>query len=1645
MGFDIKDRDPNRLVSIPQTTGDNASGFDPVNDARELIDAGADDLVNILLQSDMNPVTPAYNAKSAMKFGEYESVWSDVLAEIDDGFVRVAPSFENWSKFIKPDKNEFLYNPASNHWEEVVYETDKETGEKGPKISFGSDGGASGIVTNPKKGFSGVTPDNLVLHTDGPKILWQVQGSQGAKLLDKELVGENAYQALAQQINSAKSEAFKTYYDISMPGFYSAVSDIEKQPDDVVTLKIGLGSGELLRSVDGSTLKEAMMAIAVFGFVKHATSINFATGEITFANAVEGKSPKDLALDALNQICGRKKLDGTRRSFYDPIGKSLAYFHMESSRGQAVVDPSWMWLLTDSITGYKNDGVKAEVGGIEFGDLNDEIKLMQKNSVSQSQYLYYVLAADDSGMPAYTLLSTQGEGNKIIPFRSLTAFDDIVSQFIPASNEQEVVFLSKPINQNDLRLAIPGMKEQSYKISPSSDYFFTYTTSAGTQYRVVRVPVSNRLATEANDYQEFGYMTHESLSFFSSVFDIGSTEGMISPMIIDGDKPVETFNVNGNMEQAFYYKSNIQTLTISKNITDLARTLQKDFDADFGLTDEMQAEEVFDAVLAYFEENANDRSYLPKGDFSDPDAWVDERGEVNFAGEQLPYRLAMYVLALSVRFSSKSEKIGESMLDFQTETRNKAEYLQYGNVVFMAVMAVFQIVAGFRAQKKLYKEAMATQMVDSDQARELAKKMKDPNWSPDFMSPMFDPNELQDPNPYFTTAEREIQIRQVMESLTGGAFSAAFILGEAGVGKTEMMREIQRRFLLPQQEAINAGVPRPLLGKIIYEVDANKWDARNGMVGADSKTMAEFILFMKRKTSAVAFFDEAKMLTSSGLHGGSQGQDLQGNTPFEKMLPYLSDRKLFAVFATTKPEYEQFFKNNVRFGAFLRRLEKIELSSYDVNEVKVALAEIYPVLLEKYKVIAIDTNEPMVPIRVKLASGMESVIHVPKVINDIVDAVSRERYVIDNPNVLMDFTIKRIKILAEKVIRDVSEYNSNPNRGRGVLNHPVDHELGTLLERRVDLKFQREQIKSEIETAKVKSDSFFVELYDYIHATPGFIQKLPERWRKIVPATILAGMSTAGVYYGWPGEDGLGVINTTSLTLGGYAGLRSMNVLFGESFRKWVETTPFKAKFNKLFENLKHWEKELSRIDDELKNVEAQLFEKGGDKSLIKTYEFRKDTTQAEIDLIEAKLNSANLHDDVRKIKEAEYKAKYGPGGEVTRKRTELDAVQAKMAENRKLRAELAVQLDQGADPALEARIATLNQEFKQLSESYHNKSQMLANSKIEEETLKYQTGELRLNDIERKALVQRRKRLNEKVAEYETIIDKLKKQNSTSGIQLSSATWAAYREEILKESEEELKAQQAENPIPPVATSASSEVEEEPEIESDESKLPNKTVTNETVTAVQKSYSGFLGGVSLVGNDLKTLNDALNVEMVNRLRNGKIPETPENAAKIRFIREYASISKALNGETISAEILGLRDTFISSFAMHRIAEFIDREIPSNSKDLAKKILLEMGVSENSAGARTLMSLGRQLDEKLPMQASPVASGGLAVPAGVAPKPAVPNPLTATQNFVSPAATLPAPPPAALQEVEDDPTQEVTETLTDPGTRSPGNTPKIGD
>ena len=1286
-----------------------------------------------------------------------------------------------------------------------------------------------------QRGYA-VGAHNAYFHIEGDQVLFNFVQGERPRAINKDALGNRAYGNLKRNlssksgINSAEGFKMTAAYDAKMSGFKKLETDLKAGVfdadikhydsngycyDEATQAGISIDLKEFIDpsyGTDEQNFDRALMTMICLGYLKDVYYIDFENGIIQFL-----KEDQDKAVSAIRDIFRvdlSSEYKETKRYQASVAVTSLTYYLHEGKTkdtiegDEAHFRAGWAYSAYYMFMGL-DDGAAVEgaaaseggtesISGVSFGNFNEEITRMQAQSTDQNQFVYYVLSNTD-GNTAFELLHQPNPQNQndTIPFRGLGQLDTKLAEVTTPSANQEGTFLEQPKNQEEVRFSLAGYEQQTLLIEPSSNYFFTYTTPTGKQFRVLRVPVANRKSVSSDNHQALGYMTFDALSFYSNVFNVGSETGLSSSLCIDGNQPTTSFTLGETPETAYYYKSNTQKVTISQNIVGLAFALQE-LGAAFDIKEDMSADEVFDKLLTFFEDDDNDHEFVPDGEFNDPDSWVDPQNRtVMFAGQELPYKLAMYLAAMSVQFSSSSDKIGENFLDIQQRGMDKGAQLQYLFMGFILVSGVFQVIASIRAQKKLYKEAMSTQLVEDAAAKDIAKQMmRNPHWCPDFMSPMFDPREISDPNPYFTTEEREVQIRQVMEALTGGAFSAAFVLGEAGVGKTELMREVQRRLLLPQQEALALGVPRELLGKIIYVVDPNKWDARMGVMGSGSRVLAEFILFMKRNTNAIAFFDEATMLTSSGLWGGGNGQDVQGNTPFEKMLPYLSDKELYAVFATTRPEYDEYFRDSPRFGAFLRRMEKVELNIFDVDEVKAALATIYPQLLEKYRVISLDTNEETVTIRLPKKDGSFEEYIVPKIISDLVDAVRGEPYVLDHPNVLMDFSIKRLRILVEKSIRDVIEYNTNPTRGRAVLSGRVDHEIGELLRRREELKKERTKIKSEIDVGLVRSESFFRDAYDYLHRTPEIIERMPPKVRTAVKTTILMGLGIGSSYAGISGLEEWGdLVGRDGLALGAgvYVGMRGFNVLlngttWGKTFKRWVKNTPLKKMYDKLFKNVPFWESELDRVNTELNEIESVLFEKGGDPAIKPLLEQRLASVRKEIELIEAKLNGSNLSEPELLIAEEEYKKHYGENGTVKQLEQRLDEVTEELQRCEEELTKLEQKLAAGED--VKAEFERLLQQFKEIREEYALINRKLAQHKIDKEILLYKTGRKTLSEVDRAGLEERKKKLEKRAEEYQDTIDRLDAQKDSHGIVLGAKAWAAYSEEILTEAaaEDELE-----------------------------------------------------------------------------------------------------------------------------------------------------------------------------------------------------------------------------------------------------------------
>ncbi|MBR1417325.1 MAG: ATP-dependent Clp protease ATP-binding subunit [Bacilli bacterium] len=184
---------------------------------------------------------------------------------------------------------------------------------------------------------------------------------------------------------------------------------------------------------------------------------------------------------------------------------------------------------------------------------------------------------------------------------------------------------------------------------------------------------------------------------------------------------------------------------------------------------------------------------------------------------------------------------------------------------------------------------------------------------------------------------RDNEINEILQILMRKNKCNPLLIGDAGVGKTAIVEEIQRKL-------INNDVPDCLKGYKIINVDISQLVAGTKYRG-DFESKINDLLTSVEKEKAILFIDEIHTLVHAG---GAEGAISAGDI----IKPYLARGKIKCIGATTISEYHEYFEVD---EALNRRFQTVlikEPSNIDTINILNGLKKSY----EKYHNIKIDNE-----------------------------------------------------------------------------------------------------------------------------------------------------------------------------------------------------------------------------------------------------------------------------------------------------------------------------------------------------------------------------------------------------------------------------------------------------------------------------------------------------------------------------------------------------------------------------------------------------------------------------------------------------------------------------------------------------------------
>lgn len=200
----------------------------------------------------------------------------------------------------------------------------------------------------------------------------------------------------------------------------------------------------------------------------------------------------------------------------------------------------------------------------------------------------------------------------------------------------------------------------------------------------------------------------------------------------------------------------------------------------------------------------------------------------------------------------------------------------------------------------------------------------------------FETNQYLNVNECFIE-HREREIEEIIQTLMRKDKCNPLLIGEAGVGKTAIVEEIQRR--LEKNE-----VPNKLKGFKIINIDISSLVAGTKYRG-DFEEKINNLLSRVKNSNIILFIDEIHTLVHAG---GAEGAISAGDI----IKPYLSRGFIKCIGATTINEYHEFFKCD---EALDRRFKTIYISEPSIEQTKDILQK-NKIVYENFHNIKIDDD-----------------------------------------------------------------------------------------------------------------------------------------------------------------------------------------------------------------------------------------------------------------------------------------------------------------------------------------------------------------------------------------------------------------------------------------------------------------------------------------------------------------------------------------------------------------------------------------------------------------------------------------------------------------------------------------------------------------
>lgn len=179
---------------------------------------------------------------------------------------------------------------------------------------------------------------------------------------------------------------------------------------------------------------------------------------------------------------------------------------------------------------------------------------------------------------------------------------------------------------------------------------------------------------------------------------------------------------------------------------------------------------------------------------------------------------------------------------------------------------------------------------------------------------------------------RERELEKIIESAVIKGKSI-LLIGDSGSGKTAIAEDLARQ--------IKMGTNSWLNDKMIISINANSLVAGTRYRGMFEENMKKLVEFArKNKGKVILFIDEVHSLYALG-----ESEDNRTNDAINILKPYISNRDIVIIGATTTHEYREYL---VRDQAFCERFDKISIKPLEQNLIIEILLEFVKKSANKY-------------------------------------------------------------------------------------------------------------------------------------------------------------------------------------------------------------------------------------------------------------------------------------------------------------------------------------------------------------------------------------------------------------------------------------------------------------------------------------------------------------------------------------------------------------------------------------------------------------------------------------------------------------------------------------------------------------------------